>query len=282
MNENASQHPPSDTALQLERTQAQLVRYARDLKRTVDAERQKTKQLAEANARLRTLDTLKTNVLTFIGHELRTPLSIMSLALDFLASQSSTEEQAQSLAWLSSGYERLHGLTEKGIEYFKWASAEHSDTTQTTNLGQLVDQTARQMPGLSQPGVDFRFSAPSHPCLVCGAQTHIAKVVEIVLNNALKFSETEPVIRAEVGTSELMGSLTVIDQGQGFPPDIARELFEPFSTFDVSHHAQGTGLNLALARAIVTTYGGQIAAKSEGTGHGATFTVAFPLVSLES
>jgi signal transduction histidine kinase len=72
----------------------------------------------------------------------------------------------------------------------------------------------------------------------------------------------------------------VIDRGQGFPPESASELFRPFTVADVTHHSQGTGLNLALAYAIVEAYGGKLWAESEGVGLGATFTAAFPSVSL--
>jgi signal transduction histidine kinase len=57
-------------------------------------------------------------------------------------------------------------------------------------------------------------------------------------------------------------------------------LFQPFTIADVMHHAQGTGLSLALAQAMVEAYGGHIRAKSPGVGQGATFVVAFPTVSL--
>jgi len=54
----------------------------------------------------------------------------------------------------------------------------------------------------------------------------------------------------------------------------------PVHRCNVMNHTQGTGLNLALASAIVTTYGGALHAYSAGVGQGATFTVELPEVSL--
>jgi histidine kinase len=70
----------------------------------------------------------------------------------------------------------------------------------------------------------------------------------------------------------------VIDRGQGFPPKWASELFRPFTIPNMTYHSQGTGLNLALAYAIVKAYGGQLWTESEGVGLGATFNATFPAV----
>jgi signal transduction histidine kinase len=61
---------------------------------------------------------------------------------------------------------------------------------------------------------------------------------------------------------------------------MGQELLRPFTIGQVMHHSCGTALNLALANAIVTTYGGQLRAESAGVGKGATFTGEFATVTL--
>jgi len=73
--------------------------------------------------------------------------------------------------------------------------------------------------------------------------------------------------------------LTITDRGQGFPSELARELFRPFTITNPLHHSRGTGLSLALASAIVETYGGTIRAESPGPGQGASFIVELPTAS---
>src|SRR3954469_11315262 len=97
--------------------------YARDLKRIVDAERQKARALAEANARLQILDRLKTDFLSFIAHELRTPLNGMA-AIELLDPHGEPHEQAEVIGLLRTGYERLTGFIQKGLEYFDWLATE--------------------------------------------------------------------------------------------------------------------------------------------------------------
>jgi signal transduction histidine kinase len=97
---------------QIDRLHSQMALYARDLKRMVDAERQKTQALAKANARLAILDRLKTDFLAFIAHELRTPLSNM-IVLDLLDPNDEPQALAEMIDLLRRGYERLEKFVEK-------------------------------------------------------------------------------------------------------------------------------------------------------------------------
>lgn len=272
--------PAVEVQRQLDLATSQLTLYARDLKRMVDIERQKARALAEANARLEILDRLKTDFLAFVAHELRTPLSTM-VVVDILDPHDDPHAQAEVIDILRRGYERLEKFIEKGLEYFRWLAAEEPvDTTATTDLAAVVQLVADRMPGLKEPGVVFRLSTPAVPCMVCAEERHLATVVQILLDNALKFSEAEKVIHADVWITEEQATLSIADRGQGFPPEFAAELFRPFTITQVMHHSHGTGLNLALAETIIATYGGQIRAESQGVGKGATFTVDFPRLSL--
>lgn len=264
---------------QLNTPTSQLALYARDLKRIVDAERQKAKELAEANARLQILARLKTDFLSFISHELRTPLNIIG-AVDILDPQSDPKEQAEIIGIVRRGYEHLHQFVERGLEYFNWFALNQVDLTATTDLSQAVKYAMTALSDLTGPGVTLQLSLPDLPCQVRGAPQHLRRVVQILLENALKFSREEKDIRVTLTQSPQRATLTVSDRGQGFPPELARELFRPFTITNPLHHSRGTGLSLALAGAIVETYGGTIRAESQGTGYGASFIVELPIVAM--
>jgi CheY-like chemotaxis protein len=72
--------------------------------------------------------------------------------------------------------------------------------------------------------------------------------------------------------------LAVVVDGNGFEPGTSEELFVPFSQQDrsLARTTAGLGLGLPIARTIVELHGGQIAAHSDGPGHGATFTIELP------
>jgi signal transduction histidine kinase len=265
---------------QIDRIHSQMALYARDLKRMVDAERQKARALAEANARLAILDRLKTDFLAFIAHELRTPLSGM-LVLDLLDPHGDPQSLTEMIDILRHGYERLEKFIERGLEYFKWLAAEpRTDQATVSDLTAVTQTTLDAMQELRNPAVTLERDMPQEPCFVRGENEHLARVVEILIDNALKFSEDDKHIHVSVKTETGRATLTVSDHGRGFAPEMGSELLRPFTIANVLNHSQGTGLSLALASAIVAASGGKISAASAGVGQGATFTVELPTVLL--
>lgn len=265
----------TNTALpaELHMAHSQLALYARDLKRAVDAERRKTRELAEANRRLQHLDRLKDDFLIFISHELRTPLVGMS-AISMAQPGGDPQTQALLIELIRHGYERLQAFIEAGLNYFQWLSVEEPDAGSITDLARLARDLA-----VEPVGREVQVVVPEGPCLVRGAYRHLEQVVRILLDNARKFSpEAAPVV-VSIQASRPIVTLTVIDQGRGFAPDRSDEFFQPFTIGDVDHHSRGTGLNLALAAAIVAAHGGQIRGESPGIGQGAKFQVELPLAA---
>lgn len=274
---SASEAPALAVELErkLEAADSQLVLYARDLKQAVDTERARAHELAAANERLKILDRLKTDFLTFISHELRTPLNAMSIVGAF-SSCADAKEQTELAEIIQTGYTRLETFITKGLEYFQWLAMERVCATQTVALDAVVQYVSGLVPGLKEPGVDFRTSQAGESFFVQGDEANLAKVVTILLDNALKFSPGEKCVRANLRAAAGEVTLTITDRGLGFPSELAQELFQPFTIGDVAHHAEGTGLNLALAKAIVEAHGGHLRGESQGAGRGATFVVALP------
>jgi signal transduction histidine kinase len=270
--------PTVEIQQQLNMSSSQLALYVRDLRRSAAAEHNKARELADANSRLQILDRLKTDFLAFISHELRTPLNTIS-AVDILDPQADPKDQREVIAIIRRGYERLHQFIEKGLEYFNWLAASRADFTLTTDLGRAVVYVIRQLPALRSPQGEFSASGLDAPCLIRGAMNHWTSIIHTLLDNAIKFSLSTQHIRVHLQTSAGRAVLTVTDQGQGFPPELAREVFRPFTITNTRNHSRGSGLSLSLASVITEAYGGTIHAASPGPGKGATFTVDVPLLS---
>lgn len=278
--EDAIIQSSDDVQTQIDRIHSQMALYARDLKRMVDAERQKAHALAEANARLAILDRLKTDFLAFIAHELRTPLSGM-VVLDLLDPNDDPQALAEMIDILRRGYERLEKFVEKGLDYFKWLATEHpKDQSALVDLTSTVREVINYTPDLQAPTVTLVSNLATTPCFVRGEAADLTRIVQILLENALKFSEEEKWVQIQVGIEAEHLLLTVSDHGRGFAPEMGPELLRPFTIAHVMNHSQGTGLSLTLASAIVAASGGKLSAYSAGVGQGATFTAKFPLISL--
>ena len=268
--------PPVEVQQQLNMSRSQLALYVRDLRRSADAERRKAQELAEANARLQILDRLKTDFLAFISHELRTPLNTIG-AVDIFDPQADPKEQLEVIGIIRRGYERLYQFTEKGLDYFNWLAASKADLMATTDLSQVVSHAISQLPALTAPEGEFHSSGLDIPCIIRGTTNHWAIVVRALLDNAVKFSHPKQHIGVHLRSSGERAILTVTDQGQGFLPELAREVFHPFTITNTRNHSRGSGLSLSLASAITEGYGGTIRAESPGPGKGATFIIDVPI-----
>jgi signal transduction histidine kinase len=115
--------------------------------------------------------------------------------------------------------------------------------------------------------------APELPQVNADAKT-IYRVVNILLDNAIKFSPNGGEIRVEVGFDEAIVWLKVIDSGVGIPPEAMPRLFRRFFRLDEvdGHLFTGTGMGLSIARQVVEQHHGNILVESE-PGKGSTFTV---------
>ena len=263
---------------QLDTSNSQLALYARDLKRIVDVERQKSRALAEANARLQILDQLKTDFLSFISHELRTPLNVIS-AIDMVDPHGDPQEQREVICIIRRGYQQLENFIEKGLEYFNWLAQNKATPSETSDLAMVIKEILDQHPDLQKPEVELVTHGLETLCPVRCTNLHLTRVVETLLDNALKFSEQDKHIDISLQVSPGTATLTIADKGRGFPPELAGELFHPFTITNSLHHSQGSGLSLAIAGTIVEAYGGKIRAESQGPGYGASFIVDFPMLS---
>jgi signal transduction histidine kinase len=255
----------------LELPAAQLALYARDLKQAVEAEHQRAAELAQANARLRILDRLKTEFLSFISHELRTPLNHMS-AVDIFDPDADRGDQLEMIELIRQGYERLEAFVLRGLEYFNWLAVEPWAGEESFDLEALVREVART--AAPEAALELRLAAEARR--VRGRSEDAERVLRILLDNARKFSPHAKEVAVRTWSDARGVHVAVRDRGAGFPPELAEEIFRPFTVADGMHHAAGTGLSLALAVAILQIYGGTIAGHSDGPGRGATFTVSLP------
>jgi signal transduction histidine kinase len=257
----------------LEVAESQLALYARDLKQAMEAERAKAEELERANARLRLLDRLKSDFLSFISHELRTPLNALS-AVSLFDPGADPDEQRELIELTREGYERLESFVARGLEYFDWLAISRRDHATSVDLCALV---RRRMDALeTQDGAAVAVELPAGGCSVRAREEDVDRLLELLLDNAVKFSRAGTRISAAARRDGDRTRFQVRDGGIGFPPELGEEIFQPFTIADPLHHQRGTGMSLALARAIVEAYGGTIRAESAGRGHGALFEVDLP------
>jgi len=114
---------------------------------------------------------------------------------------------------------------------------------------------------------------------VLGDPDRLQQVLCNLLSNAIKFSPQGAAIRVEAAARGEAVEIVVRDRGIGISPDFLPFLFDRFRQEDSSSHRThgGLGLGLAIVRHLVQLHGGQVEARSPGTGRGAAFIVRLPL-----
>jgi len=249
--------------------EAQALAYARDLCRIAERERQKSQQLAEANERLKSLDRLKSDFLSLISHEMRTPLT--SMAMVKLFELETLDPPSRKIAALAQeGYRRLETFVAKVIDYFQSLACEEDWTCATADACEVIDAALR---GFGDDGV-VSVSGAEGPHVVRGAEQPLTQAIEILLDNVRKHAVGVPRAVLTVQAVDDAVHLVLEDEGCGFPRDRGDEITKPLCPGDVMKHSDGSTLSLALAAQLVERCGGTLTARSEGPGTGATFVVS--------
>jgi signal transduction histidine kinase/FixJ family two-component response regulator len=245
------------------------------LERAYVAEKAHASALDETNQRLKSLDRMKNDFLSFISHELRTPLNFMA-ALALVDDASDTEERDRMLSIARSGYDRLERFVTRGLEYFDWIGTPSLAVAEDTDLSALVTSVVTDYRSNTDDDRDLELVTPVAPCPIAMDVRYARQLLHILLDNAIKFSDGQPFVRVEVADHGAEVTLVVTDRGRGFVPDMAAQLFQPFTTAHAKQHREGSALSLAIAAAIVEAHGGHIEARSLGQDRGASFIVTLP------
>jgi PAS domain S-box-containing protein len=119
---------------------------------------------------------------------------------------------------------------------------------------------------------------------VSGDAARLQQIIWNLLSNAIKFTPTSGRVDVQLERIDHQAQIIVSDTGKGINPEFLPHIFESFRQEDASTTRKygGLGLGLAIVRSLVEAHGGTITADSLGEGQGATFSVRFPLLDIES
>lgn len=227
--------------------------------------------------RWRHLDEVKTDLISTVSHELKTPLTSIRLAIHILLNEKLgplSPQQMELLVTAREDSDRLYRVIEDLLDISRIESGEAEITLQPVNVEELVLQATDKMRAAF---LDRKITlnielAPDVPqVLVDPARLQL--VFDNLLSNALKYTRIGGEVTIKAQPDDNMVRFSVEDTGIGIAPEFLPRLFEKF--FRVPGQEQtSSGLGLTIAKEIVETHGGAIAATSQlGKGTRFTFTV---------
>jgi two-component system phosphate regulon sensor histidine kinase PhoR len=227
------------------------------------------------------LTAMKNDFISNITHELKTPISTVSVAIEALShfdALKDPERTREYLAISKTELNRLNLLVDKVLKtalFDQQRIAYHFETLPLVPLIQEVLDSLRVQ--FEKTEADVRFQHGTGTFSVSGDRVHLMNVLYNLLDNALKYSRSRPNICLSLTDIPQGIRLQVQDQGIGIEPEYQLQVFEKFfrvPTGDV-HNVKGYGLGLSYVHQIITGHGGTIRLDSE-PGRGSTFEITFP------
>ena len=222
-------------------------------------------------------ERLRNALLDSVAHELRTPLTSITAAVTSLQTAPLNEEdRGEMLEVIEQEAKRLDRLVGQAMEMAELDAHEIHLDLKPHSMREAVDEAMASLDGaLRTHPVDVRL-ADSLPQVEMDIE-RIAKVLQHLLENAAKYSpEGSPIfVSAEVTKNRLCTS--VADRGSGVDDFERMMIFDKFYRGQGQRYrVQGTGMGLAIAKAIVEAHGGTISVTSQ-SGHGSVFTFCLPV-----
>ncbi len=252
-----------------------------DLERKVQA---RTKELAEAVRAASVANHAKSEFVSNMSHEMRTPMNSI-LGMSYLALNSQPNPKVREyLERISESGQHLLSLISDVLDFSKIEAGKLEIESASFLVRDVVNDVLRQMSEMAtQKGLQLR--SEIDPVLDRALHGDVLRVRQILLNyvsNAIKFSrEGEVVLRAQGNNPDAAGAdvrFEVVDRGIGMTSEQTAKLFRPFHQADASTTRcyGGTGLGLAICRKLVDLMGGDVGVVSE-PGVGSTFWLHLPL-----
>lgn len=220
-------------------------------------------------------ERLKTELITNVSHDLRTPLTSIITYTDLLKDETITpEERSKYVDILDKKSQRLKTLIEDLFEVSKMASGNLELHKQRVDLTQLLQQAlAEHAEEIADSGLDFRSTLPEDMLVAYVDGQRWWRVLDNLIVNAIKYALPGTRVYLtlrKVGESAefVVKNITKYELGENVD-----ELFERFKRADTSRHTDGSGLGLAIAQSIVDMHHGNMKIELDGDLFKVTVTV---------
>jgi signal transduction histidine kinase len=249
---------------------------------------ERTRDLADANERLKELDRLKSEFLSTMSHELRTPLNSIVGFTGILRQGLAgplNDEQKKQLGMVQTSARHLLGMINDLLDLSRIESGKMELLRETFAVSDLVNQVVDSLkPQVEQKNLRLESSLDDPSLTLHSDWKRCFQILLNLANNAVKFTQVG-VIRLTVTSNPAQVEFAVSDTGIGIKAEHMEHLFEAFRQVDGSARRvyEGTGLGLYLSKELATMLGGYMKAESEfGIGSRFTFTVPRTVPAAES
>lgn len=278
----------SDTAVEAERSEQDALRINLDARRQDTDDQLSTERDGAdliANALGETRNALRQaqseqgrrhEVLSIVAHDLRSPLSVISMKAESIAQMTGETISRASAQVITLAVARMARLLTDLLDLARIESGTLSIVRRQHGVRALMIEVHRTyQPMFYERSLDFSIQTPHEEIVVFFDHDRIVQVLSNLLGNAMKFTQAGGTVVLQVQRQAENVIFTLRDNGPGISAAALPHLFERFWQMD-SDARRGLGLGLHICQSIIQAHGGQIWVESE-LGKGATFSFTLPI-----
>jgi len=237
---------------------------------------QSFERLAEANK-------IKSEFVSIVSHQLRTPLSNLGWAIEVLMSGKlgkTDRQQFEYFVILRENIVRMNELIKDLLMVSRIQTQTLFFSEKEFSLVELVQDLIEEFKIIAQASnVNLIFDRPQNIPLVFADQFKIRQVVQNLLDNAIRYTQNKGEVKINIESQNNRVYLEIQDNGVGIPKDDQKHIFQRFFRADnaMKYQTQGSGLGLYIAKSIIDKSGGKIGFTSR-QDQGSTFWFTIPIL----
>jgi len=265
----------------LEKTKSIVEHYNSELQKEVEI---RTQELQKALDNLKKIDELKNDFMHVVAHDIRGPLTSISLfsQLLYASIEQVNPEQKEGLFTINKESKRLNRLIDDLLSFAKMQSGYLTIQKVECTLGEIIDHIYKVFE-MEATAKHIHFTKLlDQPITLMADEQKLYQILSNLVSNALKYTPAEGIVNLSCQSVEMEGiayvRFEVSDSGAGIPTEELELIFNKFeqSSSEATKHTKGTGLGLYICKEFTKLHQGQIWAENNAD-KGAKFIVLLPL-----
>lgn len=240
-----------------------------------------SRDLATANEKLKELDHLKSEFLSFASHQIKAPLAVIKgyAALIYDGTYGEVSEKAKEGALkIKNSSDKLTKLVINFINIRKIEEGKMEYKFEKVNCFEMIVEIKDELEPLAKnKNLEYGLESVGSAIFINADAQSLRQVFQNLIENAVKYTDSG-FVKVKIETRDGSMIFSVFDSGHGMSKELLTYLFEEFHRDKDEKKIEGSGLGLYIAKNIIEAHKGKIWAESEGEGRGSTFFVELPVL----
>ncbi len=228
-------------------------------------------------------DASRRELIANVSHDLRTPLASMQGYLETLLLKNDSLSDKEKLEYLETAFENSQRLQKLITELFELAQLENNDTTlhfESFSMSELAQDVSQKFKlNAKNKNIILKTKIPQVPAFVSADIGLIQRVLENLLDNAIKYTPPGGEVEIILQVGEKSIATAIKDSGQGISEQEAQHIFERFYRIEKHRDQDGSGLGLAIVKRIIQLHNSVISVSAE-KNNGTEFSFDLPHVKI--